>query len=61
MIIPKSGFVIFVLTYMYLFFKAMRGKYATIPGMEWLTDSVAFWLRIKTPTMRLGGKKGKKK
>ena len=56
-----NTFVIFVLTYMYLFFKAMRGKYATIPGMEWLTDSVAFWLRIKTPTMRLGGKKGKKK
>jgi hypothetical protein len=22
--------------------------------MEWLTDSVAFWLRIKTPTMRFG-------
>ena len=26
--------------------------------MEWLTDSIAFWLRIKTPTM---GKLGKRK
>jgi hypothetical protein len=25
--------------------------------MEWLTDSVAFWLRIKTPTMRFGKRK----
>jgi hypothetical protein len=27
--------------------------------MDWLTDSVSFWLRIKTPTMRFG-KRGKK-
>ena len=28
--------------------------------MEWLTDSVAFWLRIKTPTMRFGKRKKEK-
>jgi hypothetical protein len=22
--------------------------------MEWLFDSIAFWVKIKTPTMRLG-------
>jgi hypothetical protein len=22
--------------------------------MQWLTDSIAFWLKIKTPTMRRG-------
>jgi hypothetical protein len=27
--------------------------------MEWLTDSVAFWLRIKTPTMRFGKRRKK--
>jgi hypothetical protein len=25
--------------------------------MEWLTDSIAFWLRVKTPTMRVGKRK----
>jgi len=41
----------------YLYFRAIRVKYATIPTMEWLTDSIAFWLRIKTPTKRFGKRK----
>jgi hypothetical protein len=52
-------FVIFMLAYIYLYIRAIQGKFATIPGMEWLTDSVAFWLRIKTPTMRFGKRKKK--
>ena len=53
-----NTFVIFFVGYLYLYIKALQGKFATLPAMEWLTDSVAFWLRIKTPTMRFG--KGKK-
>jgi hypothetical protein len=52
-----NTFVIFLLTYLYLYFAAVRGKFAQLPFMEWLTDSVAFWLRIKTPTMRFGKRK----
>ena len=37
--------------------RALQGNFATIPGLTWLTDSVAFWLRIKTPTMRFGKRK----
>jgi len=54
-----NTFVIFILTYLYLYVRAIQGKFATIPGMSWLTDSVAFWLRIKTPTMRFGKRKKK--
>ncbi len=49
-----NTFVIFFILYLYLYIKALTGKFATIPFMEWLTDSVAFWLKIKTPTMRFG-------
>lgn len=51
-------FVFFMVTYVYLYIVALSGKIATVPGCEWLTDSVCFWLKIKTPTMRFG--KGKK-
>jgi len=62
-------FCIFFLSYIYFYFKALSGKFLRINGMEWLTDSVAFWLKIKTPTMRIAkgygkkgpGKKGPKK
>ena len=53
-------FILFVIFYSYLYFRALRGKFATFPGMEWLTDSIAFWLKIKTPTMRLGSRKKRK-
>jgi len=56
-----NTFLIFMLAYLYLYFRAVRGKFATIPAMEWLTDSIAFWLRIKTPTMRFGKRKKKGK
>ena len=52
-------FVIFMLLYSYLYIRAINNKFATLPGGEWLTDSIAFWLKIKTPTMRLGYRKGK--
>jgi hypothetical protein len=54
-----NTFFIFMVSYLYLYIKALSGKFATIPGMEWLTDSIAFWLRIKTPTMRFGKRKKK--
>lgn len=54
-----NTFVIFMMGYLYLYITALNGKFAKIPGMEWLTDSVAFWLRIKTPSMRFGKRKKK--
>jgi hypothetical protein len=56
-----NTFIIFLLGYIYLYIRAVQGKFARLPSMEWLTDSVAFWLRIKTPTMRFGkGKENKR-
>jgi hypothetical protein len=55
-----NTFVIFIITYMYLYIRAINGKFATIPKMEWLTDSIAFWLRIKTPTMPYGKRRKEK-
>jgi hypothetical protein len=52
-----NTFVFFILIYFYCFIRALQGKFVTIPMMEWLTDSIAFWLRVKTPTMRLGKRK----
>jgi len=46
-------FVLFILLYSYFYGNALKGKIATLPGLHWVTDSVAFWLRIKTPTMKL--------
>jgi len=53
-------FILFLSFYFYLYIRAINGKFATFPGMEWLTDSIAFWLKIKTPTMRMGFRKKKK-
>jgi hypothetical protein len=55
-----NTFVIFIITYIYLYIRAINGKFATIPKMEWLTDSIAFWLRIKTPTMPYGKRRKEK-
>lgn len=52
-------FLVFSILYIYLYYCALQGKFAVISNLEWLTDSVAFWLRIKTPTMRMGKKSGK--
>jgi len=49
-----NTFLIFMCIYIFLYITALRGKFATVPGMEWLTDSVCFWLKIVTPTMRFG-------
>jgi hypothetical protein len=54
-----NTFLIFMVLYCYLYFLALNGKFASPYGMEWLTDSVAFWLRIKTPNMRFGKRKKK--
>lgn len=52
-----TTFFLFFFGYIYLYIVALTGKFATFPGMEWLTDSVCFWLKIKTPTMRFGKRK----
>jgi hypothetical protein len=50
-------FMVFVSLYLSLYIKAISGEFATYPRMEWLTDSVAFWLRMKTSTLFGKGKK----
>jgi hypothetical protein len=50
-------FVGFFFIYIYLYIKALRGYFFTHPGFYWLTDSVSFWLKIKTSTMRFGRRK----
>jgi hypothetical protein len=54
-------FVVFLIGYFYLYITALRGKFSILPGLNWITDSVCFWLKIKTPTMRSGKRKRKKK
>ena len=56
-----NTFIVFLVGYAYLYLRAIQGKFATIASMDWLTDSVAFWLRIKTPTMKFGKDKDKRK
>ena len=52
-----NTFLFFILLYLYCYIRGLQGKFVTIPMMEWLTDSIAFWLRVKTPTMRIGKRK----
>ena len=56
-----NTFIIFLVGYIFLYIRAVQGKFARLPSMEWLTDSVAFWLRIKTPSMRFGKGKDNKR
>ena len=45
----------FFLLYSYSYIQAMKGLFPTFPGfLQKIVDSVAFWLQIKTPTMRFG-------
>jgi hypothetical protein len=53
-------FFIFLFLYIHFYRNALNMKISVVKGLEWLTDSVAFWLRIKTPTMRERWKKKKK-
>jgi hypothetical protein len=52
-------FLAFLGFYYYFYSNALKGKLVTIKGFYWITDSVAFWLRIKTPTMRFRGRNKK--
>ena len=52
-------FLVFLGIYSYFYLNALRGKIAIIPGFTWITDSVAFWLKIKTPTMKFNERKNK--
>lgn len=53
-------FLFFFCFYLYLYITAIQGKFFLFPGMNWLTDSISFWLKIKTPTMGFGKRKRKK-
>ena len=55
-----STFFIFMGLYFYLYIVSLSGKFSTFPGLDWITDSVCFWLKIKTPTMRAGKRKKKR-
>jgi len=48
-------FVAFVIIYYFFYTNSLRGKIVTVNGLNWITDSVAFWLRIKTPSMKFKG------
>jgi hypothetical protein len=50
-------FLSFVGLYTYCYWQALNGIFPTLPGFSALTDSVCFWLRIQTPTMRQRFKK----
>jgi hypothetical protein len=52
-----TTFIFFLFSYICLYIKAVQGYFFTFPGLYWLTDSVSFWLKIKTPTMRFGKRK----
>ena len=55
-------FLIFIFIYANMLFQALQGKLPTlsfIPGMDLVTDSVSFWLKIRTPTMERRWKKRK--
>jgi hypothetical protein len=54
-----TTFFLFTGLYLYLYIIALSGKFSTFPGLDWITDSVCFWLKIKTPTMRAGKRKKK--
>jgi hypothetical protein len=56
-----ATFVSFIFLYIFLYLKALQGKFATFPGGEFLTDSVCLWLKIRTPSMRFGKRKKKGK
>lgn len=42
-----NTFFLFLFLYAYFYFFALQGKFVSFPGLDWLTTSVAFWLRIK--------------
>jgi len=50
-------FTFLLVCYVYGYFCAICGKFVRYPNMDWLTDSIAIWLRIRTP--RMGGGKSK--
>lgn len=54
-------FIVFLVLYIYLYISALSGEFVSLKGCEWISDSVAFWLKIRTPTMRFGDKDKKKK
>jgi hypothetical protein len=54
-----ATFIVFLIIYIFLYILALQGKFVTFTQMRWLTDSVAFWLRIRTPSMGFGKRKKK--
>lgn len=53
-------FFVFFFLYLFFYVNSLRGKFVTFRGIHWLTDSISFWLKIKTNTMPFGKKRKKK-
>jgi hypothetical protein len=55
-----TTFLYFIYLYSTLYLQGIGGKYGRIGHLKWITDSVAFWLKVKTPGMDVGKRKKKK-
>ena len=52
---------LYLFVYSYCYFCAYLGRFPTFPSsFQWITDSIAFWLRIRTDTMPYGKRKKRK-
>lgn len=47
-------FINYLCFFIYCYIQALRYKLIQIKNLEWFTDSIAFWVKIKTPTMNIG-------
>lgn len=54
-------FIFFFILYVYLYISALNGEFISLKGWEWISDSVSFWLKMYTPTMKFGQEENKKK
>jgi hypothetical protein len=52
-----THFFAFFCIYLFFYWSALNGKFATIKGFEWLTDSVAFAIRLKPVQKNFDDKK----
>jgi hypothetical protein len=49
-----NQFIIFFIGYIYLYINAIFGNFTTIPFFESISDSMAFWLHLKTKNISTG-------
>jgi hypothetical protein len=49
-----NTFFLFLGIYTFYYIEGLKGKFPLLPFCNWFNDSVAFWLKIKTKTMKFG-------